>query len=290
MTSNALPGLDSLIQHIVDSALAEDLGVGDPTTEALIPKDLIGRARVLVKAPGVVAGLPVAALVFRRVDPNIKVTFLIDDGSHVADGEVVALIEGPLRGILQAERTALNFLQRMSGIATETAKYVEAVKDLPAHILDTRKTAPGLRLLDKYAVRMGGGHNHRQNLGDGILIKDNHLAAGALAGKGVKDVIAEARDKAPHTLKIEVEVETVEQAREAADAGADIILLDNMGPEDMRQSVAAIGNRALSEASGGITLDTVRAVAETGVDLISVGSLTHSVRALDISLDVEVGE
>ncbi|MBI4498166.1 MAG: carboxylating nicotinate-nucleotide diphosphorylase [Chloroflexi bacterium] len=277
-----------LVQPIVDAALAEDLGLGDPTTETLIPYEWQGVASLRVKAPGVLAGLPVAELAFRRVDPAVRVETLVEDGSQVEPGQVVARIAGPVASILRAERVALNFLQRMSGIASETARYVAAVADLPVRIIDTRKTVPGLRLLDKYAVRMGGGHNHRQNLADGVLIKDNHLAAlETFAGLGVADAVREARRRASHTLNIEVEADTLDQVRQALEGGADIILLDNMTPEQMREAVEMVAGRAITEASGGITLATVRAVAETGVDLISVGSLTHSTRALDISLDLE---
>ena len=278
-----------MVEEIIDRALEEDLGWGDVTTDILVPGHLKGKGTIIMKASGVVAGLEVAALVFERVDPTLSFSKLAEDSAHMNRGETVAQVEGSAAGILKGERTALNFLQRMSGIATETARYVSAVAGLPARILDTRKTVPGLRALEKYAVRMGGGHNHRFNLGDGILIKDNHLAAGELLGLTLSDVVRRARERAPHPLKVEVEVETLEQVREALEAGAEVVLLDNMGIEEMAQAVALCKGRALTEASGGIVLDNVRAVAETGVDLISVGALTHSVKALDISLDLEIG-
>ncbi len=208
----------------------------------------------------------------------------IPEGSKVKPGDIVARIEGRVAGILKAERVALNFLQRLSGIASETARYVEAIKGMNCRLMDTRKTTPGLRFLEKYAVRIGGGHNHRLHLGDGVLIKDNHLAALHGQGMSLKEVVAEAKRKAPHNLKVEVEVKTVEEALEA---GADIVMLDNMSLKEMRRAVELIKGRALLEASGGITLDNVRAVAETGVDCISVGALTHSTKALDISLELE---
>jgi nicotinate-nucleotide pyrophosphorylase (carboxylating) len=264
----------------------------------------------------------VAKRVFQQVDSGLKVDVLFEDGSEVKPGDVVAKVEGKVASILKAERVALNFLQRLGGIASETNRYVEAVKGLPVHIMDTRKTTPGLRLLEKYAVRLGGGENHRMNLGDGILIKDNHLAALRSQGLSLKEVIEKARRNAPLSLEvtlplslrgeaeansarflaharnklrnlqsrqtqIEVEVKTVLEAVEAAEAGADIIMLDNMSLDDMRQAVKLIHGRVLIEASGGITLHNVRARAETGVDFISVGALTHSSRALDISLGLQ---
>jgi nicotinate-nucleotide pyrophosphorylase (carboxylating) len=275
------------IEKIVASALAEDLGSGDITTELLIPLELRGRASIVVKGEGVLAGIGVAAEVFRRVDPRLQFRGLVSDGSKVHAGDVAAAIEGSAASILKAERTALNFLQHLSGIATETARYVEAVSGLGTKIFDTRKTIPGLRPLEKYAVRVGGGYNHRQSLGDGILIKDNHLAALRSQGMGLREVVEKARRDALHTLKIEVEVQSIDQARQALDAGAETIMVDNMGLEDMRYVVQLCQGRALIEASGGITLENVRAVAETGVDLISIGALTHSAQALDISLELE---
>ncbi|MBI4339463.1 MAG: carboxylating nicotinate-nucleotide diphosphorylase [Chloroflexi bacterium] len=273
---------------IIDSALEEDLAYQDPTTACLIPPDQRGRAVLLAKSPGVLAGVGVACAVFQRVDPTVEASILREDGTRLKAGDHVAVVRGSVRGILKAERTALNFIQRMSGIATLTSQYVQAVQGLPVHILDTRKTAPGLRLLDKYAVRMGGGRNHRMNLADGILIKDNHIAALAAQGVSLRETVRRAVEQAPHTLKVEVEVETLQQAEEALEGGAHILLLDNMGLEEMALAAAMARGRALTEASGGITLEKVRAVAETGVDMISVGALTHSVQAMDISLDFQV--
>ena len=278
--------ITSSIRDIVERALAEDMGHGDVTTDALIPPDARGRAAVVAKADGVIAGLDVAIEVFRQVDPTTASRVLIADGSAVSPGVVVAEVEGSVAGIRKAERAALNFLQRLSGIATATAAYVKAVHGTKARIVDTRKTVPGLRQLEKYAVRAGGGHNHRYNLADGILIKDNHIAALRARELGLAEIVDLARARSPHTLRVEIEVESVDEAIEAIDAGADAVLLDNMTPDDMRRVASIAGGRALLEASGGVTLDTVRAVAETGVDLISVGALTHSVRALDISLDM----
>ena len=275
------------MEEIVDRALAEDLGWGDITTEALIPSDQRGSASIIVKSEGILAGIEVAKKVFHQVDPGLRMDVLLEDGTRIKASDVIARVEGKVANILKAARVALNFLQRLSGIATETNRYVEAVEGLPVHIMDTRKTTPSLRVLEKYAVRVGGGENHRMNLSDGILIKDNHLAALRSRGLSLKEIIAKTRQNAPKKLKIEVEVKTVPEALEAAEAGADIVMLDNMSLGDIRQAVKMIHGRALIEASGGITLDKVRAVAETGVDFISVGALTHSVKALDISLEVE---
>ena len=275
------------IEEIIDLALAEDLGKGDATTEALIPGDRQGTGFVVAKEEGILAGTEAANRVFQRVDPELKVDILLEDGARVKPGSKVATVSGRIAGILKAERVALNFLQRLSGIASETNRYVARVEGLPVRIMDTRKTTPGLRSLEKYAVRVGGGGNHRMNLGDGILIKDNHLAALRSQGLNIKEIIAKARQNAPQRLPVEVEVRTVPEASEAVEAGADIVMLDNMNLEDMRKAVKSIHGRALIEASGGITLDNVRAVAETGVDFISIGALTHSARALDISLELE---
>jgi nicotinate-nucleotide pyrophosphorylase (carboxylating) len=226
-------------------------------------------------------------MVFHKVDPSLRFKVLVSDRSKVQKGDMVARVEGRLASILKAERTALNFLQQLSGIASETANYVEATKGSPAQIMDTRKTTPGLRLLEKYAVRMGGGQNHRLHLGDAILVKDNHLAALRSQGVSLKEIIAQAKQKAASSLKVEVEVRTVEEALEASDAGADIIMLDNIRPEEIRRVVKLTGGKVLLEASGGVTLDNIQAIAETGVDFISVGALTHSAKALDIGLDLE---
>ena len=274
-------------EESVDHALAEDWAWGDVTTQALIPADAEGKASFIAKSEGILAGIEVVHLVFARVDPYLEFRALLHDGDKLQRGTEIATVEGKVGSILRGERVALNFLQRLSGIATETSRYVEAVRGTKARIVDTRKTTPGLRFLEKYAVRAGGGQNHRVHLGDGILIKDNHLAALRARGLDMKVAIDLARKNAPHTLKIEVEVTTVEEAGEAIEAGADIIMLDNMSVEEMRRAVKSIGGRVLVEASGGVTLDNVRSVAETGVDLISVGALTHSVKALDISLELQ---
>ena len=271
---------------IVAGALEEDLGPGDVTTDALIPPDIRGLGSIVAKTTGVIAGVEVALEVFRQANPDVETRTLITDGSEVSPGVVVAEVEGSIASILKGERVALNFLQRLSGIATATSMYVKAVQGTKARIVDTRKTVPGIRQLEKYAVRMGGGHNHRYNLADGILIKDNHIAALRAQELGLAEIVSRARENSPHTLRLEIEVESIDEAREALEAGADVILLDNMSPEEMRQVVTLTEGRRLLEASGGINLETVRAVAETGVDLISVGALTHSVMAMDISLDL----
>ena len=273
--------------NLIDAALTEDQAFNDPTTQALIPDDIHGLGILRAKAHGILAGAPVAAAVFRRIDPQLDIALLLDDGAPLAPGGEIARVRGSAASILRAERTALNFMQRMSGIATATSRYVDAVRGTPARIVDTRKTAPGHRFLDKYSVRMGGGWNHRLNLADGILIKDNHLAARAAREEPLGEVVRRAVARASHTIRVEVEVESLPQVREAVAAGAHIIMLDNMPPPMMRQAVDLIAGRAAVEASGGITLDTVRTVAETGVDLISIGGLTHSPDALDISLDLE---
>ena len=244
------------IQSIVERALAEDLGPGDITTDSLIPPDIRGLGTIVAKVPGVIAGLEVALEVFRQTNPTVETRVLIADGSEVAPGNVVAEVEGSIACILKGERVALNFLQRLSGIATETSQYVKAVGGTKAHIIDTRKTVPGLRELEKYAVRVGGGRNHRYNLADGVLIKDNHIAALRARELTLEAIIHRARENTPHTLRIEVEVETVDEAREALEARADAILLDNMSLEEMRQVVALAEGRCLLEASGGINLET----------------------------------
>jgi nicotinate-nucleotide pyrophosphorylase (carboxylating) len=274
------------VEEIIDRALAEDLGRGDVTTEALITGDRQGTGVMVAKKEGILAGVNVAKQVFHRVDPELKVEILLEDGARVKLGTRIATVSGSIASILKAERVALNFLQRLSGIASQTNRYVEAVNGLPVRIMDTRKTTPGLRLLEKHAVRAGGGENHRMSLGDGILIKDNHLAALRSQGLNLKQIVAKARQNSPQRLPVEVEVGTVAEASEALEAGADVIMLDNMNLEDMCTAVQSIHGRALVEASGGITSDNVRAVAETGVDFISVGALTHSTKALDISLEL----
>ena len=276
-----------LIEEVIERALAEDLGQGDVTTAALISMHQPGVGFIVIKEEGVLAGIGLTKQVFQRVDPQLEVELLLEDGARVKPGSKAAKVTGSFASILKGERVALNFLQRLSGIASETSRYVESVHGLPVRIMDTRKTTPGLRSLEKYAVRIGGGQNHRMNLGDGILIKDNHLAALRNQGLNIKEIVARARRNAPQRLTVEVEVGTVQEALEAVEAEADIVMLDNMDIEDMREAVKRIRGRALIEASGGITLDNARAVAETGVDSISIGALTHSVKALDIGLELE---
>jgi nicotinate-nucleotide pyrophosphorylase (carboxylating) len=278
---------DEQIDSIIDAALAEDLSHGDITSQGLIPPELQGKATILAKAEGILAGGEIAKRVFLKVYPSLEVEPLIEDGKRIHPGEVTATVSGRVISILKAERTALNFLQRLSGIASQTAKYIAETQGLKVKITDTRKTTPGLRLLEKYAVRVGGGNNHRFHLGDGILIKDNHLTTLRALGMTIKDIVAKSKQNAPQGLKVEVEVNTVEEALEATKAGADIIMLDNMNLDDMRRVVDSIPSHVEIEASGGITLDNVRAAALTGVDFISIGALTHSVKSLDISLELE---
>jgi nicotinate-nucleotide pyrophosphorylase (carboxylating) len=273
--------------ELIDLALREDIGGGDITSLATVPADVQAQGTLLAKAPGVISGLEVAGEVFQRVDPAMTFTPLVQDGQQVAAMTPIATVAGPARSLLAGERVALNLLQRLSGVATVTARYVDAVRGTRARIVDTRKTTPGLRALEKAAVRHGGGHNHRFGLTDGVLIKDNHLAA--VGGpRRVARAIGLAREAAPHTLRVEVEVTTLQELAEALEAGADIVLLDNMDTETMREAVAMTNGRALLEASGGVTLNTVASIAATGVDLISVGALTHSAPALDISLDFDI--
>jgi nicotinate-nucleotide pyrophosphorylase (carboxylating) len=274
------------VRRAVALALAEDAAWRDVTTSALVQLDQQGRAVIIAKAPGVLAGLAVTEAVFHALDASLAFEAAAADGARLSPSQVVARIAGALNPILRGERVALNFLQRLSGVATATARLVEALEGLPARLVDTRKTTPGLRALEKYAVRVGGGHSHRFNLADGILIKDNHLAALKARGQGVAEAVRLARTGSPHTLRVEIEVTSVEQALEALAAGTEVLLLDNMDLEDMRRVAGVARGRALTEASGGITLDNVRAVAETGVDLISVGAITHSAPALDMSLEV----
>jgi len=275
------------IDNIIDLALAEDISHGDVTSEALIPPELYGKASILVKAGGIVAGGEVAKRVFLKVDPSLKVEVLIEDGTKVKPGDIVATVSGRVTSILKAERVVLNFLQRLSGIASQTAQYVAKTRGFVVNITDTRKTTPGLRLLEKYAVRVGGGQSHRFHLGDGILIKDNHIAALRALGMSLKDIVAKAKQNAPQGLMVEVEVKTTQEALDAVEAGADIIMLDNMSPDEMHRVVGLVAGRVRIEASGGITLANVQAAARTGVDVISIGALTHSAKALDISLELE---
>jgi nicotinate-nucleotide pyrophosphorylase (carboxylating) len=263
--------------ELIDQALAEDVGDGDATTELLVPGDARGRAVLTQKAPGVIAGLRVAEAVFHRVDPALRWHDHIAQGVWRPEGGAVAEVAGASRSILTAERVALNFLQRLSGVATLTARYVQEVAGTRARILDTRKTTPGLRVLEKQAVLAGGGHNHRAGLFDAILVKENHAAMAGGVGEATRRALGSS-------LPVEVECATLEEVREALDAGAPRILLDNMTNSDLREAVALVDGGAELEASGGVTLETVRGIAETGVDFISVGALTHSAPALDISL------
>jgi nicotinate-nucleotide pyrophosphorylase (carboxylating) len=281
------PVLASLeVREIIRRALAEDGVFNDITTAALVPPDQSGAGVLIAKEDGVIAGLPVAGSVFVEVDPGTALIPRVEEGTRVEPGREIATVRGRYASLLRAERVALNLLQRLSGIATMAARAVEAVDGLPVRLVDTRKTTPGLRPLEKYAVRVGGAHNHRYNLADGVLIKDNHLAALRAEGKGIVDAVALARAAVPHTVRIEIEVTSLEEVDEALAAGADIILLDNMSPSKMRAAAQKCAGRALTEASGGITLANIREVAETGVDIISLGALTHSAGALDISLEL----
>ena len=269
-------------EALVRAALAEDIGPGDITTSLCVPEGARAMATVTAKSPGVVAGLALAALAFRLLDPQVEWQAHVKDGAKTGPGTTaLATVSGNARALLTAERVALNFLQRLSGVATMTARYVALVEGTGARIVDTRKTTPGLRALEKYAVRVGGGFNHRLGLYDAVMIKDNHIQA---AG-GIAPAVARARAHVPHTMKIEVETDTLDQVDEALKAGADIILLDNMDMATLRQAVAQIGGRAITEASGGLTEERVAEVASTGVDILSIGALTHSSPALDISLD-----
>ncbi|MET0469180.1 MAG: carboxylating nicotinate-nucleotide diphosphorylase [Aeromicrobium sp.] len=273
------------IQRVVDMALDEDAPFGDLTSQTLVPVTAVARAELVAREPGVLAGAEVFSIAMTTLDPSVEVTLLVDDGDSFEKGAVLARVEGPARAVLQSERVALNLVQRMTGIATLTRTYVEAVAGTGARVVDTRKTTPGLRALERHAVRCGGGHNHRYSLSDAVMAKDNHLAV-------IPDLAAalrRAREELPHTTHIEVEVDRLGQLDAVLGSGAaGTIMLDNFSPADLRAGVEHIAGRALVEASGGITLDTIRAVAETGVDVISVGALTHSVRALDLGLDITV--
>jgi nicotinate-nucleotide pyrophosphorylase (carboxylating) len=280
MTVPPLPAI--MIEPLVRAALLEDLGrAGDITTDAIVPASANAETALVARNPGVVAGLDCAALAFRLLDPEISVDVKRPDGSAVAKGETIAVISGPTRGILSGERVALNFMCHLSGIASATAAVVEAIRNTRARFVCTRKTMPGLRAVQKYAVRVGGGFNHRFGLDDGVLIKDNHIeAAGSL-----REAVARARAAIGHLVKIELEVDTLEQLGEALDLAIDAVLLDNMSNDQMRRAVAMANGRLMLEASGGITPQTAPEVAATGVDLLSSGALTHSVKALDIGLD-----
>lgn len=271
-----------MIEPLVRAALIEDLGrAGDITTDAIVPGGAQAETALVARAPGLLAGLDLALLAFKLIDPAIMAAVTLTDGARVSSGDVIATVSGPARGILTAERVALNFLCHLSGIATATAGVVDAVQGTRARITCTRKTVPGLRTVQKYAVRVGGGANHRFGLDDAVLIKDNHIAA---AG-GIKTAVERVRSAIGHLVKVEVEVDTLAQIEDALAAGVDAVLLDNMQPEDLRRAVAMVHGRAITEASGGITPASAPAIAATGVDLISIGWLTHTVTALDIGLD-----
>jgi nicotinate-nucleotide pyrophosphorylase (carboxylating) len=277
-----LPLDTAALAAVVRAALEEDRAFADVTTLATVPADRQAGAALVARTPGVVAGIALAVEAFRQIDPTVRVEVAVHDGEAVERGTVVAAIEGPARAILSAERVALNFVQRLSGVATLTARYVAAVQGTRAEIVDTRKTTPGWRDLEKYAVRCGGGSNHRRDLSDAVLIKDNHLAA---CDGEVRIAVARAKAMAPEGMVVQVECDTLEQVDAALAASAHGVLLDNMSLEDLRESVLTCGGRCFTEASGGVTLETVRAIAEAGVDRISVGALTHSAPALDLALD-----
>jgi nicotinate-nucleotide pyrophosphorylase (carboxylating) len=273
-----MPTLD----HLIDIALEEDIGPGDITTDALIDPDLSGKGVVFARQDLVVAGLQVARRVFERVDPTLSVRFFCSEGKEIITGDRVLAVEGPLAGMLTAERTALNFLQRLSGIATHVRRHVRLVEGKQARLVDTRKTTPGWRVLEKYAVRVGGAQNHRMGLFDGILIKDNHIA---VCG-GIAAAVEKARQGAHHLVRIEVEVESIQEVEEALAAGVDVIMLDNMSLEQIQEAVACIAGRATVEISGGVRMEALARLADTGVDLISVGALTHSAVSADLSMEI----
>ena len=274
------------IRQIIDLALVEDNVSNDVTSRLIIPDGIEATATLLAKAPGVLAGIEVFKAVFQSVDKKLNVDIRMYDGAVLKPGDIAALVSGSARSILRAERTALNFICHLSGIATTASRYVERVAGLPVSIVDTRKTSAGQRLLEKHAVACGGGKNHRMNLADGILIKDNHIAALRRSGLSLGQIVSRAKQRNKSALKLEVEVNSITEAIEAAGAGADMLLLDNMSVADMKETVLRLGGSMYFEASGGITLENVRAVAETGVDIISIGALTHSVNALDFSLEM----
>jgi nicotinate-nucleotide pyrophosphorylase (carboxylating) len=271
------------VHRLIDLALEEDIGSGDITTQCLIPSGARSEGAIIAKEPLVLAGLAIAENVFRRLDPGIDFQADASDGDKVAKGDVVVRLEGDLAGMLTAERTALNFLQRLSGIATNVSAYVQVIGERPVRLVDTRKTTPGWRVLEKYAVRMGGGSNHRMGLFDAVLIKDNHIAGCG----GIEAAVKRARDRVSHLTKIEVEAATMTEVREAIAAGADVIMLDNMDLKTIVEATRLIDHRALVEISGGVTTDGLQALAESGVDLISVGALTHSARAVDLSMKIK---
>jgi nicotinate-nucleotide pyrophosphorylase (carboxylating) len=275
--------MTSFVARLIDMALAEDIGTGDITTDYLISRSSQGRGVIVAKEDLVLCGLDIAKSVFQRLDPEVHLHSAHEDGAEIACGETVLVLEGSLRALLTAERPALNFLQHLSGIATHVRTYVKALKHQQARLVDTRKTTPGWRILEKYAVRTGGAHNHRMGLFDGVLIKDNHIAACG----GIRQAVVAARKQISHLIKIEVEVSDLGGVQEALESGVDIIMLDNMDIPHIREAVSVIQNRAIVEVSGGVTLKHLSELAETGVDLISVGALTHSAKAVDLSMRIQ---
>lgn len=269
-------------EKLIEQALQEDIGTGDLST-LIIPEDYLGEAKLYAKEQGIICGTRIVEAVFKKVDPRIAVNLQVNDGNPLAPGMLVMIITGPLAGILQGERTALNFLQHLSGISSLTRRLVDLVADLQVKVVDTRKTMPGMRALQKYAVRVGGGNNHRFGLYDAVMLKDNHHAAVG----GLPEAVRRVKALIGHMVKIEVECETLRQVEEAVNCGVDVIMLDNMSLEDMKAAVKLINKRAIVEASGGVREDNIRAIAETGVDIVSVGRLTHSVKAVDFSLLVD---
>ncbi len=275
--------MTQFLNQLIDMALAEDIGAGDITTDYLVPCDSQGQGIIVAKEDLVLAGLDIAKMVFQRLDPKINIQSAYEDGAEIACGETVLSLEGRLRALLTAERPALNFLQHLSGIATQVRTYVKALKNSRVKLVDTRKTTPGWRVLEKYAVRMGGAHNHRMGLFDGVLIKDNHIAACG----GIQQAVAAARKHISHLIKIEVEVSDLAGIHDALESGVDVIMLDNMDIAHIQEAVSVIQNRAIVEVSGGITLEHLTDLAQTGVDLISVGAMTHSARAVDLSMRIQ---
>lgn len=279
---------DHQIDAVLHLAFAEDIPFGDLTTEAFLPDDARARAELRARQSGVFSGGQVFARAMRTLDSEVDVALHHDDGARFTDQEVLATVSGPASTVLSAERTALNLVQRMTGIATLTAQYVTAVEGTNARITDTRKTTPGLRALERHAVRCGGGHNHRFCLSDAVMVKDNHLAVVTAEGTSLAEAVRAARRRLPHTVHIEVEVDRLDQISQALEGGAETIMLDNFSPADLRAGVALIGGRSVVEASGGVSLETVADIAATGVDVISLGALTHGVPAVDLGLDVQV--
>lgn len=271
-----------LVSNIINNALKEDIGFGDITTEALLDEKPKSEAVIWAKERGIISGLVVAEMVFKELDSTLQIEYLVDEGAEIKRGTELVKVSGSTKNMLTGERLALNFLQRMSGIATKTKRFVDLVKDYDLRIVDTRKTTPGLRILEKYAVRTGGGHNHRFRLDDAVIIKDNHIRAVG----NIKKAVVKARNKITHTIKIEVETENLEDVKEALEAEADIIMLDNMSYSEMEEAVELIANKAITEASGGININNLLETAKTGVDVISIGELTHKIDSLDIGMDL----